>query len=59
MAAKQRKHKRPSDLPGTIYLNKKRYWWKVLSVTVWAGIVAISFKNLVNGGMADIEAEVV
>ena len=29
MAQRTRKHKRPTDLPGTIYLNKRRYWWKV------------------------------
>ena len=29
MAKKTRKHKRTTDLPGTIYLNKNRYWWKV------------------------------
>ena len=29
MATKNRKHKRTTDLPGTIYLNKNRYWWKV------------------------------
>ena len=29
MARKTRKHKRSTDLPGTIYLNKNRYWWKV------------------------------
>jgi integrase len=29
MTQKTRKHKRPTDLPGAIYLNKNRYWWKV------------------------------
>jgi integrase len=29
MTQKTRKHKRPADLPGAIYLNKNRYWWKV------------------------------
>ncbi|RKY05119.1 MAG: hypothetical protein DRP56_09270, partial [Planctomycetota bacterium] len=29
MARKRRKQKQPADLPGTIYLNKNRYWWKV------------------------------
>jgi integrase len=29
MAKKTRNHKQPTDLPGTIYLNKNRYWWKV------------------------------
>ncbi|MHC5091797.1 MAG: hypothetical protein ACYSOJ_09280, partial [Planctomycetota bacterium] len=29
MAKKKRKHKLSADLPGTIYLNKNRYWWKV------------------------------
>jgi integrase len=29
MTQKTRKHKRSADLPGTIYLNKNRYWWKV------------------------------
>ena len=29
MTSTKRKHKHPSDLPGTIYRNKKRYWWKV------------------------------
>ena len=29
MATKTRKHKRTTGLPGTIYLNKNRYWWKV------------------------------
>ncbi len=29
MARKRRHQKQTADLPGTIYLNKKRYWWKV------------------------------
>jgi integrase len=29
MAPKRRNQKRTADLPGTIYLNKNRYWWKV------------------------------
>jgi integrase len=29
MARKTRKQKHSADLPGTIYLNKNRYWWKV------------------------------
>ncbi|MEN8127075.1 MAG: site-specific integrase [Planctomycetota bacterium] len=29
MARKKRKQKQTADLPGTIYLNKNRYWWKV------------------------------
>ena len=27
--AQKRKRNRTADLPGTIYLNKNRYWWKV------------------------------
>ena len=29
MARKKRNQKHAADLPGTIYLNKNRYWWKV------------------------------
>ena len=29
MARKRRNQKNSADLLGTIYLNKKRYWWKV------------------------------
>jgi hypothetical protein len=29
MAPKRRNQKRTADLPGTIYLNKNRHWWKV------------------------------
>ena len=29
MARKTRNQKRSADLPGTIYLNKNRWWWKV------------------------------
>jgi hypothetical protein len=29
MARQRRNQKRSTDLPGTIYLNKNRYWWKV------------------------------
>jgi integrase len=29
MARHKRKQKQSADLPGTIYLNKNRYWWKV------------------------------
>ena len=29
MARKRRNQKNSADLPGTIYLNKNRYWWKV------------------------------
>ncbi|MFZ9033926.1 MAG: hypothetical protein ACO21J_08240, partial [Anaerohalosphaeraceae bacterium] len=29
MARNRRNKKRTADLPGTIYLNKNRYWWKV------------------------------